>query len=77
MNLTFNNLLERTTWTAKNSFFFLITDCLFVISLSGEVTEDELFSRLQQIKDGPEQQNNTPSTESGEDPVGKFASFLF
>lgn len=40
--------------------------------LSGEVTEDELFSRLQQIKDGPETQNNTPSTESGEDPVGKF-----
>lgn len=47
--------------------------------LSGEVTEDELFSRLQQIKDGPEPQNNTPSTESGEDPVGKFvisSSFL-
>lgn len=43
------------------------------MSLSGEVTEDELFNRLQQIKDGPEQQNNTPSTETGEDPVGKFA----
>lgn len=47
------------------------------MSLSGEVTEDELFNRLQQIKDGPQQQNNTPSTEIGEDPVGKFAiSFL-
>lgn len=42
-------------------------------SLSGEVTEDELFSRLQQIKDGPEQQNNTPSIENGEEPVGKLA----
>uniref|UniRef100_A0A1A7Z4G8 RING-type E3 ubiquitin transferase n=2 Tax=Iconisemion striatum TaxID=60296 RepID=A0A1A7Z4G8_9TELE len=35
----------------------------------GEVTEDELFSRLQQIKDGPEQQNNPPSTETSEEPV--------
>ncbi|XP_054890268.1 E3 ubiquitin-protein ligase RLIM [Poeciliopsis prolifica] len=36
----------------------------------GEVTEDELFNRLQQIKDGPEQpQNNNPSTENTEDPV--------
>lgn len=36
----------------------------------GEVTEDELFNRLQQIKDGPEQpQNNNPSTENSEDPV--------
>uniref|UniRef100_A0A3Q2T8R3 RING-type E3 ubiquitin transferase n=1 Tax=Fundulus heteroclitus TaxID=8078 RepID=A0A3Q2T8R3_FUNHE len=35
----------------------------------GEVTEDELFSRLQQIKDGPEQQNNNPSTESTEEPA--------
>lgn len=50
----------------------------FVTSLPGEVTEDELFNRLQQIKDGPEQQNNTPSAETGEDPVGKFApSVLF
>lgn len=40
-----------------------------LLGTPGEVTEDELFSRLQQIKDGPEQQNNTPSTESGEDPV--------
>lgn len=47
------------------------------MSLSGEVTEDELFSRLQQIKDGPEQQNNTPSTERGEDPVGTFAISSF
>lgn len=47
--------------------------------LSGEVTEDELFSRLQQIKDGPEQQNEAPPTESGEDPVGKLgiSSFLY
>lgn len=47
------------------------------MSLSGEVTEDELFNRLQQIKDGPEQQNNTPGTERGEDPVGMFAIYLF
>ncbi|XP_008282601.1 E3 ubiquitin-protein ligase RNF12-B [Stegastes partitus] len=40
-----------------------------LLGTPGEVTEDELFSRLQQIKDGPEQQNNTPSTESAEDPV--------
>ncbi|XP_045886174.1 E3 ubiquitin-protein ligase RNF12-B [Micropterus dolomieu] len=40
-----------------------------LLGTPGEVTEDELFSRLQQIKDGPEQQNNTPSTESGQDPV--------
>lgn len=48
------------------------------MSLAGEATEDELFSRLQQIKDGPEQQN-TPRIERGEDPVGMFAvtSFLF
>ncbi|XP_018531211.1 E3 ubiquitin-protein ligase RLIM [Lates calcarifer] len=40
-----------------------------LLGTPGEVTEDELFNRLQQIKDGPEQQNNTPSTEVGEDPV--------
>nr|XP_046261951.1 E3 ubiquitin-protein ligase RLIM isoform X2 [Scatophagus argus] len=40
-----------------------------LLGTPGEVTEDELFSRLQQIKDGPEQQNNTPSTEGGEEPV--------
>lgn len=41
--------------------------------LSGEVTEDELFNRLQQIKDaGPQQQNNTPNTESTGEPSGKF-----
>ncbi|XP_034399039.1 E3 ubiquitin-protein ligase RNF12-A [Cyclopterus lumpus] len=43
-----------------------------LLGTPGEVTEDELFSRLQQIKDGPEQQNNSttaPSTESVEDPV--------
>ncbi|KAM6952281.1 E3 ubiquitin-protein ligase RLIM isoform 2-T3 [Lycodopsis pacificus] len=43
-----------------------------LLGTPGEVTEDELFSRLQQIKDGPEQQNNStsaPSTDSVEDPV--------
>lgn len=40
-----------------------------LLGTPGEVTEDELFNRLQQIKDGPEQQNNTPSAENGEDPV--------
>ncbi|XP_068570661.1 E3 ubiquitin-protein ligase RLIM isoform X2 [Cebidichthys violaceus] len=43
-----------------------------LLGTPGEVTEDELFSRLQQIKDGPDQQNNStsaPSTESVEDPV--------
>ncbi|KAK9517927.1 hypothetical protein VZT92_023259 [Zoarces viviparus] len=43
-----------------------------LLGTPGEVTEDELFSRLQQIKDGPEQQNNStsaPSTENVEDPV--------
>uniref|UniRef100_A0A3B5A988 RING-type E3 ubiquitin transferase n=1 Tax=Stegastes partitus TaxID=144197 RepID=A0A3B5A988_9TELE len=47
-----------------------------LLGTPGEVTEDELFSRLQQIKDGPEQQNNTPSTESAEDPVGNGDSLL-
>lgn len=45
--------------------------------LSGEVTQDELFNRLQQIKDGPEQQNNTAGTESVEDPVGTFDISLY
>lgn len=40
-----------------------------LLGTPGEVTEDELFNRLQQIKDGPEQLNNTSSTESTEDPV--------
>lgn len=50
-----------------------------VISLPGEVTEDELFNRLQQIKDGPEQPiNNNPSPENSEDPVGMLIrSFTF
>ncbi|XP_034037176.1 E3 ubiquitin-protein ligase RNF12-A [Thalassophryne amazonica] len=39
-----------------------------LLGTPGEVTADELLSRLNQIKDGPEQQTNTPSTESGEDP---------
>uniref|UniRef100_A0A3B4ESQ7 RING-type E3 ubiquitin transferase n=1 Tax=Pundamilia nyererei TaxID=303518 RepID=A0A3B4ESQ7_9CICH len=41
-----------------------------LLGTPGEVTQDELFNRLQQIKDGPEQQNNTAGTESVEDPVG-------
>ncbi|KAK5864951.1 hypothetical protein PBY51_016151 [Eleginops maclovinus] len=43
-----------------------------LLGTPGEVTEDELLSRLQQIKDGPEPQNSTttaPNTESGVDPV--------
>ncbi|KAM7000501.1 E3 ubiquitin-protein ligase RLIM isoform 1-T2 [Tautogolabrus adspersus] len=40
-----------------------------LLGTPGEATEDELLSRLQQLKDGPEQQNNTPTTENGEDPV--------
>uniref|UniRef100_A0A3P8TMQ7 RING-type E3 ubiquitin transferase n=1 Tax=Amphiprion percula TaxID=161767 RepID=A0A3P8TMQ7_AMPPE len=40
-----------------------------LLGTPGEVTEDELLSRLHQIKDGPEPQSNTPSTESAEDPV--------
>lgn len=40
-----------------------------LLGTPGEVTEDELFSRLQQIKDGPEQQNEAPTTENGEEPV--------
>ncbi|XP_026186522.1 E3 ubiquitin-protein ligase RLIM [Mastacembelus armatus] len=40
-----------------------------LLGTPGEVTEAELINRLQQIKDGPEQQNNSPSTESGENPV--------
>lgn len=68
-------------WLAKSKHFSVNIRPFFhfLMSLSGEVTEDELFNRLQQIKDGPEQQNNTPSTEVGEDPVGKFVipSFFF
>ncbi|XP_037316964.2 E3 ubiquitin-protein ligase RLIM [Pungitius pungitius] len=41
-----------------------------LLGTPGEVTEDELFSRLQQIKDGPDQhRTNAPNTESVEDPV--------
>ncbi|XP_062249631.1 E3 ubiquitin-protein ligase RLIM [Platichthys flesus] len=41
-----------------------------LLGTPGEVTEDELFNRLQQIKDGPDQpNNNTPSTEVGEEPA--------
>ncbi|XP_076018842.1 E3 ubiquitin-protein ligase RLIM isoform X2 [Genypterus blacodes] len=39
----------------------------WTVACPGEVTEDELFSRLQQIKDGPEQQTNPPSTERADD----------
>ncbi|KAJ3587464.1 hypothetical protein NHX12_011061 [Muraenolepis orangiensis] len=37
-----------------------------LLGTPGEVTEDELLSRLQQIKDGPEQPTSTPSTETAE-----------
>uniref|UniRef100_A0A3P9BZB0 RING-type E3 ubiquitin transferase n=1 Tax=Maylandia zebra TaxID=106582 RepID=A0A3P9BZB0_9CICH len=47
-----------------------------LLGTPGEVTQDELFNRLQQIKDGPEQQNNTAGTESVEDPVGTGDSLL-
>ncbi|XP_020503545.2 E3 ubiquitin-protein ligase RNF12-A [Labrus bergylta] len=40
-----------------------------LLGTPGEATEDELLSRLQQLKDGPEQQNNTPTPENGDDPV--------
>ncbi|KAK2849285.1 hypothetical protein Q5P01_009119 [Channa striata] len=40
-----------------------------LLGTPGEVTEDELFNRLQQIKDGPEQQNSTPRIENGEEPA--------
>ncbi len=62
-------------WIVRSSFFYKFTCFIYcsVMCLSGEVTEDELFSRLQQIKDGPEQQNDNSSPENGEDPVGKFA----
>ncbi|KAG7283127.1 hypothetical protein CRUP_033073 [Coryphaenoides rupestris] len=38
-----------------------------LLGTPGEITEDELLSRLQQIKDGPEQPNSSPATvETGE-----------
>lgn len=40
-----------------------------LLGTPGEATEDELISRLQQIKDGPERQDTTPTTESVEDPI--------
>ncbi|XP_054648374.1 E3 ubiquitin-protein ligase RLIM [Dunckerocampus dactyliophorus] len=39
-----------------------------LLGTPGEATEDELFSRLHHIKNGAEQQTNTPRTENGEDP---------
>lgn len=55
----------------------IVKKCLMYcfLSLPGEVTEDELFNRLQQIKDGPEQQNNNTSAENQEDQVGKCSIF--
>ncbi|XP_072294623.1 E3 ubiquitin-protein ligase RLIM isoform X3 [Eucyclogobius newberryi] len=38
-----------------------------LLGTPGEVTEDELISRLQQIKDGLDQQNNAASLQNGED----------
>nr|XP_057919787.1 E3 ubiquitin-protein ligase RLIM [Doryrhamphus excisus] len=40
-----------------------------LLGTPGEATEDELFSRLHHIKNGAEQQNNTPRAENGEDPA--------
>ncbi|XP_061691364.1 E3 ubiquitin-protein ligase RLIM [Syngnathoides biaculeatus] len=40
-----------------------------LLGTPGEATEDELFSRLQNIKNDAEQQTNTPSTENVEDPA--------
>lgn len=40
-----------------------------LLGTPGELTEDELMSRLQQIKDGPEHQNNATSSQAGEDVV--------
>ncbi|KAM4621297.1 E3 ubiquitin-protein ligase RLIM [Polymixia lowei] len=40
-----------------------------LLGTPGEITEDELFSRLQQIKGGPDQQNNNLSTDNGEGTV--------
>ncbi|KAK0151568.1 E3 ubiquitin-protein ligase RNF12-A [Merluccius polli] len=37
-----------------------------LLGTPGEITEDELLSRLHQIKDGPEQLNSSPSPETGE-----------
>lgn len=41
----------------------------------GEATADELLSRLQQVKEGQEQQNSAPSNDRGEEPIGKVGSF--
>ncbi|KAK7922884.1 hypothetical protein WMY93_009786 [Mugilogobius chulae] len=38
-----------------------------LLGTPGEVTEDELISRLQQIKDGLDQQNNTTNLQNGEE----------
>ncbi|XP_037117847.1 E3 ubiquitin-protein ligase RLIM isoform X2 [Syngnathus acus] len=40
-----------------------------LLGTPGEATEDELFSRLQNIKNGAEQQSNTPRTENVEEPI--------
>ncbi|XP_056136710.1 E3 ubiquitin-protein ligase RLIM [Lampris incognitus] len=37
-----------------------------LLGTPGEITADELLSRLQQIKDGPEQQNNNSNADNGE-----------
>ncbi|XP_019725279.1 E3 ubiquitin-protein ligase RLIM [Hippocampus comes] len=39
-----------------------------LLGTPGEATEDELFSRLQNLKNGAEQQSNTPNTENVEEP---------
>ncbi|KAM9310122.1 E3 ubiquitin-protein ligase RLIM isoform 1-T2 [Pholidichthys leucotaenia] len=40
-----------------------------LLGTPGDLTENELFSRLQQIKDIPERQNNNPGSETVEGPV--------
>ena len=50
---------------------------LVVLYFPGEITEEELLSRLQQIKDGPEQlDSNSTSLESGEGTGGKSIRYL-
>lgn len=64
--------------TRRTVFLLIKCSCYVLNSFSGEATEDELFSRLQNLKNGAEQQSNTPSTENVEEPSGKLdISFAF
>ncbi|XP_003970493.2 E3 ubiquitin-protein ligase RLIM [Takifugu rubripes] len=40
-----------------------------LLGTPGEATADELLSRLQQVKEGQEQQNSAPSNDRGEEPI--------